>query len=229
MAKQGEAIIYIICVLGNEFMDRESGFEKEMQNSVVGVISNQNGQNIQQIRLPLGRDLPTEKLNDFVDFTINVENNKKRKVLIPISNVIKVNEIFTSDDTTGKTPTDSINRGVNSEIAQNILGIAGGVVNSTSWIGRKFLEKITGDEYEPSTVERFVSADARNAENELRSMYNPNLLRETMINTAVKMVVSNSNYPQNNFDFYLQNNEINPVIASIQQEENRTQSRVLEL
>ncbi len=209
-------------------MDTESGFEKEMQNSVVGVISDQNGKNIQQIRLPLGQELPKGKPNDFLDFTINNEYDKRRRVWVPANKgIIKVGGTFTSDDTTGKTPIDAVNRTVNSENAQNALKLANTVVNLTSWIGREILQKATGEEYGPSDVERFASNDAQKAENEQRSMYNPNLLREVMINTAVKMVVSNSNYPQGGFSFYLKNSEINPVIASIQQEENRVQSRVL--
>jgi len=229
--KDRERVIFcIICVLRSGPMDKESGSGEEMQNSVVAVITNQNGQNPQQIRLPLGQELPKISPSDYLDFTINNENkDKNRRILVPTNGIIKIGGTFTSDDTTGKTPIDTINRGVNNDAAQGFLGFAGGVVNATSWIGRKFLENVTEDKYEPSVVERFSSSDAQKAENEIRSMYNPNLARQEMLEGTVKMEVSNPKFPQNSFGFYVENNESGKVIANIQQEENRTGSRVLDL
>ncbi len=91
-------IISIICVIGLK-LHPKFGLTDEEKNSIIAVVRD-NGQNIQQIRLPLGRDLPTEKPNDFVDFTIN---NNQRRIWIPTDCNIKIGKnSFDVDDTTGQ-------------------------------------------------------------------------------------------------------------------------------
>lgn len=66
------------------------------------------------------------------------------------------------------------------------------------------------------------------AENSNRSM-TADFNREDLIPNCTKMTIKNYKYPQNSFGFYLKNEGINSVIANIQKEQNRTESRILEL
>ena len=206
LEKQGGGlIISIICVISLK-LHPKFGITDEEKNSIIAVVKD-NSQNIQQIRLPLGRNLPTEKPNDFVDFTINND----RRISIPTDGNIKIGKnSFDADDTTGQ-------EAVVDSFTQNFMNQFGSSVNSiTSLIGVNELLALTR------------TSSMYKAENSKRSM-TADFNKDNLITNYTKMVLSNNKYPQNNFSFYLQNSEVDQAISDIQQEENRIGSRILEL